>query len=121
MRAFLLCLTLVACGGGAEAGDAPLSDSELRGEILAEADRINSCETVTDCEAKQYNCGAVYVSADADQSRLDELLAENDSRMAGLGCDTSCQCGVLLCEENKCVTQSTDCMTTPPEGMMVCL
>src|SRR5687768_2041199 len=121
MRAWVLCLLLVACGGGAEAGDAPLTRAELQGEILAEAERLNSCDVVADCEAKSFDCGAVYVNADADHTRLDELLHEHQARFEGRGCDASCQCGVLRCEANECVTESGDCMTEPPDGMMVCL
>jgi hypothetical protein len=120
MRAFLLCLALIACGGGSEAGDAPLTEAELESEILAEAERINSCGAVADCEAKSFDCTTVYVSSDADQARLDDLLMEHASRFGG-GCVSSCQCGVLRCEANKCVTEPGDCMTEPPDGMMVCL
>ena len=121
MRAFLLCLTALACGGGADATDAPLSESELLSEIMAEADSINFCDVVDDCEQKSLNCGAIFVNRDADQARLDELLSEHEARFGGLGCDASCQCGILSCEGNRCVTESGDCMTTPPEGTMVCL
>jgi hypothetical protein len=121
MRAFLLCLALLGCGGGAEATDAPLSDSELMSEIMAEAERLNSCEVVGDCEAKSLNCGALYVNAEADQTRLDDLLAEHQRRSGNLGCPGSCQCGVLRCEQNRCVTESGDCTTPPPDGMSVCL
>jgi hypothetical protein len=121
MRAFLLCLTLVACGGGSDAGDQPLSDAELMDEIMAEADRLNSCEVVEDCEAKSLNCGSLYVNADADQAYLDDLLAQHNARKGPIGCDASCACGVLRCEENKCVTEAGDCQNTPEDGMMVCL
>jgi hypothetical protein len=121
MRAFLLCLALVACGGDHEAADAPLSDSELLSEIMAEAERINSCDVVGDCEAKSLGCSALYVNADADQTRLDELLADYQSRRGPVGCPVSCQCGLLRCEQNKCVTQASDCMEMPPDAMTVCL
>ena len=112
---------MAACGGGSEAGDAPLSEAELKSEIQVEAARLNACDAVADCEAKSFDCGSVYVNADSDQTRLDELLHEHESRFGGRGCNASCACGVLRCEENKCVTESSDCMTEPPDGMMVCL
>jgi len=121
MRAFLLCLALAGCSGGPDATDAPLSDAELNGEITAEAERINSCETVDDCEAKAFGCSSLYVNADADQTRLDELLAEHAARRGDVACPGSCACGVLLCDENKCVTEAADCMTPPPDGTPICL
>jgi len=121
MRALLLCLTLAACGGGSDATDQPLSDAELMDEIMAEADRINSCEQVSDCEAKALNCGALYVDASADQAYLDDLLAEHAARNQGRDCSAACACGVLRCEENKCVTEPGDCQDVPEDGMTVCL
>jgi hypothetical protein len=121
MRALLFCLTLSACAGNHEATDAPLSDAELLSEIMAEAERLNSCDTVDDCEQKSLNCSAIFVNADADQTRLDDLLAEHDARSGNRGCDASCQCGLLRCAESKCVTESGDCMTIPPDAEMVCL
>src|SRR5688572_18102778 len=121
MRAFLFCLALVACGGDHEAGDAPLSDAELEGEIRAEAARINSCEVVGDCERKLLGCSAFFVSADADQTRLDELLVEHQRRSGGQGCPSICECGVLRCEQNECVTETGDCMSVPPDAMQTCL
>jgi hypothetical protein len=121
MRALFLGLALMACGGGATATDAPLSDAELEREILNEAERIDACDSVTDCENRSFNCGSLFVDARADQSRLDELIAEYESRNPGLGCDTSCQCGVLRCEANQCVTEAGDCMEPPDDAMTVCL
>jgi len=121
MRAFVLCLALLACGGGSEAGDTPLSESELRSEIILEAESLNTCDVTSDCEAKPFDCGSLYVNAEGDQARLDELLEQFDARFGGLACDTSCQCGFLTCMDNECVTGADDdCMISPPDEM-ICL
>ena len=121
MRAFLFSVLLVACGGGADATDAPLSEQELLSEIMVQADRLNHCETVDDCEQKTVNCAAIFVNADADQTHLDDLITQHQAKSGNLACDTSCRCGLLRCVDNQCVGESGDCMTVPSDALQVCL
>ena len=113
-------------GAGGTAGQGGIgggpTEEELFSQIQEEADRINSCATVDDCYAVGFACSSLYVNADADRTRLEELIAEHTQRFGGVvGCPGACACGILSCEASRCVTDSGDCMSAPPGSMMVCL
>jgi hypothetical protein len=115
-------VVLAACGGGGSAADAPLRKAELESEIRREADDLNSCDVVGDCEPKGFGCNTVYVNADSDQARLDELVSEHQSRYGDVSCDLSCPCGLLSCQQGKCTTEAGDDCSSPPEGAeVICL
>ncbi len=112
--------TFAACGGSSDDDDSGKSKEELDREIRAEAERLNSCELVEDCQGVGYGCSALFVNKDADTAHLEALIAEKEGDEP-LSCPASCACGILSCEAGKCVTASGDCMSTPPGSQMVCL
>jgi hypothetical protein len=105
-------------GGGAD--DVPTWE-----EIDGIVDDLNSCETVEDCQGISTRpCQIAYVNASADTSEVVAMIDRRNTADSGsdpIGCDASCQCGVLTCEAGKCQTAAGDCETTPTDGLMVCL
>lgn len=98
------------------------SNEQLEADIAAEIEKLNSCDTVSDCEGVNFPvCSTRYVRSGSDRSTLDRLLEDYGTQNRGVACTTDCKCGVLTCEQNRCVTASGDCETAPPDGMMVCL
>jgi hypothetical protein len=112
---------LAACAGSStKSGGSGKSAEQLEQEILEEAERLNSCATLSDCEAISYNCGSLYVNASSDTAELEDLIRQHDAKVGQQGCPALCACGVLFCQSGKCVKQSGDCMTVPDGGMQIC-
>jgi hypothetical protein len=122
--ALILC---VSCGGKSDPdppgdGLAGLTDSELAARIESELDRLNRCATVDDCEPVGYPiCGTRFIGAETDRAELEPLLQEYGRRQDDIACAAVCQCGLLRCESDRCVTEDGDCTSEPPGSRQVCL
>ena len=102
--------------------DEPRSDEEIRADIAAEIDRLNSCDVVADCVGVPTGtCASAFVRKGSDTSKLEALVRE----LTGddpIGCPAACQCGILTCEASKCTTAAGNCMEpSDDEQMQICL
>ena len=95
-------------------------------QIHATIERLNTCDTVMDCRSIEVEpCTNAYVNAKADITELQESIqARQELEFGGdFGCDLACACGVLSCQEGKCVAEASGCedLPAPPDTQMVCL
>lgn len=92
-------------------------------QLEAEAEALNSCEEVTDCERVPVGCSAFYVSAAADRTEFEAEIARYEAATSphGIACDASCACGVLSCSAGRCTTASGDCSDPPAGSETICL
>jgi hypothetical protein len=98
------------------------SSEALAEDIEDELDRLNQCETIEDCEPVAYPfCSTRYIAKGSDRTQLDTWLSAYNESLGEVGCDGSCACGVLQCEEQRCTTTASNCMDVPEGGMNICL
>jgi len=96
-------------------------------EIGTEIDRLNTCEVVADCQRINTSpCKSAYVNKDADVAALSTMIEDRNALDSGgveYGCDTACECGLLLCEGGQCITEKDlGCESaTDPGTQSVCL
>jgi hypothetical protein len=96
-------------------------DAEIRADIQAEADRLNHCSTVDDCQQVPLLCDSLVTGNAGDHQLLDALTRELRDAHGSTACQTSCACGLLGCESSRCVALPGDCMTVPAGKKMICL
>ena len=95
-------------------------------EIHSTIERLNICNTVADCRSIEVEpCTHAYVSANADITELQESIQARQELEfgGGFGCDLACACGVLSCQEGRCVAEASGCEDLPaaPDTQMICL
>jgi hypothetical protein len=113
MVASVLMMMAAACGGKSDdsgnGGQGDRTPEQVQDDIRAEIEALNSCNSVEDCVSVYIpgTCGVGYISADADRSNLDTLIAEY-SAVGGLEppCPAMCETGILSCEQNRCETRA---------------
>jgi hypothetical protein len=125
MVASVLMMMAAACGGKSDdsgnggqdqdggqlidSGQGDRTPEQVQDDIRAEIEALNSCNSVEDCVSVYIpgTCGVGYISADADRSNLDTLIAEY-SAVGGLEppCPAMCETGILSCEQNRCETRA---------------